>query len=266
MEKRKSYCPQWKVSLLKVLEKIPKYPFKEKHQYIPKSAAYHWSNHNYLTFTINKDSKSEYILMGMDDNAKYGFDKYDAHKLFGTSEDMPEIYFKADDQELAVNVFPTYPASFDIGYYVGKQSPLSITIGNLSILPEGIILFMEDKYENKFYNLCSKSQIDFNAIKGTTEDRFRVHILKSLEAYTTNIKLSDVYMWSDSSKIMICDANLNIHKTKSIRVWDKKRNMIAQSNYKDEVLELPQSFLKESYLVDILIDDVWIENIPIEVK
>ena len=42
--------------------------------------------------------------------------------------------------------------------------------------------------------------------------------------------------------------------------------MIAQSNYKDEVLELPQSFLKESYLVDILIDDVWIENIPIEVK
>ena len=240
--------------------------FQRKHQYIPKSAAYHWSNHNYLTFTISKDSKSEYILMGMDDNAKYGFDKYDAHKLFGTSEDMPEIYFKADDQELAVNVFPTYPASFDIGYYVGKQSPLSITIGNLSILPEGIILFMEDKYENKFYNLCSKSQIDFNAIKGTTEDRFRVHILKSLEAYTTNIKLSDVYMWSDSSKIMICDANLNIHKTKSIRVWDKKRNMIAQSNYKDEVLELPQSFLKESYLVDILIDDVWIENIPIEVK
>ena len=240
--------------------------FQRKHQYIPKSASYHWSNHNYLTFSISKGSKTEYILMGMDDNAKYGFDKYDAHKLFGASDEMPEIYFKVDSQELAVNVFPSYPASYDIGYYIGKESNLSLTLGNLSILPSGVILFLEDRYENKFYNLCNKSQIDFNAIKGTTEDRFRLHISKSLDSIFDNEELSDVYLWSHKSKIMIYDDQENRNKIQSIRVWDKRRNNIIEQDYIDGVVVLNHIFPKESYLVDILIDDVWIENLPIEVK
>lgn len=240
--------------------------FQRKHQYIPKSASYHWSNHNYLTFSINKGSKSEYILMGMDDNSKYGFDKYDAHKLFGNSDEMPEIYFKVDNQEMAVNVFPSYPACFDIGYYIGKEAYLSLVLGNLSILPMGVTLFLEDRYDNRFYNLCSQSEINFNAVKGTTEDRFRVHILKSLEGVFENDELSDIYIWSDKSKIMVYDGEENFHTIQSIRVWDKRRNNIIEQDYKDGVFILNHIFPKESYLVDILIDDVWIENIPVEVK
>lgn len=240
--------------------------FQRKHQYIPKSASYHWSNHNYLTFAISKGNQSEYILMGMDPNSKYGFDKFDAHKLFGTSDQMPEIYFKVDSQELAVNVFPSYPASYDIGYYIGKESNLSLTLGNLSILPMGITLFLEDRYENKFYNLCEKSHIEFNALKGTTEDRFRVHILKSNDSIFGNKELSDVYIWSHKSKIMLFDGKENIQTIQSIRVWDKRRNNILEQDYTQGVVVLNHDFPKESYLIDILIDDVWIENLPLEVR
>ncbi|MDY4790364.1 MAG: hypothetical protein SO179_07360 [Bacteroidales bacterium] len=240
--------------------------FQRNHQYIPKSASYHWSNHNYLTLTISKGNKSQYILMGMDDNAKYGFDNYDAHKLFGSSEEMPEIYFKVEGEELAVNVFPTYPAIFDLGYYLPKEADLSLIIGNLSILPQGILLLLQDTKINKFYNLCIESQVDFGALKGTTEDRFRLHIMKSLELETKDIKLSDVYVWADKSKIMIFDTKENIYSVKKIRVWDKKRNNLIEKECENGVTVLNYNFPKESYLVDILIDDVWIENIPVEVK
>lgn len=240
--------------------------FQRNHQYIPKSASYHWSNHNYLTLTISKGNKSEYILMGMDDNSKFGFDNYDAHKLFGSSEEMPEIYFKIEDQELAVNVFPSYPASFDIGYYIGQDADLSLRVGNLSVLPQGILLVLEDRKVDKFYNLCIDSQVDFGALKGTNEERFRLHIMKSLESKMGSAKLSDVYVWADKSKIMLCDTKENIFMPNKIRVWDKRRNNLIEQEYNEGILVLDYKFPKESYLVDIMIDDVWIENIPVEVK
>jgi hypothetical protein len=240
--------------------------FQRKHQYIPKSTSYHWSNHNYLTLTISKDNRSEYILMGMDDNSKYGFDNYDAHKLFGSSEDMPELYFKIGKEELAVNVFPSYPASFDLCYYIGKESDLSLSIGNLSVLPMSIILFLEDKQEKKFYNLCTESQIEFNAKKGSTEDRFKLHIIKAQNKYVDNEKLSDIYLWSDKSKVMFCDSKEDTYKSTEIRVWDKRRLKVMQQKYTEGVLELDYKFPQGWYLVDILIDDVWVENIPLEVK
>lgn len=240
--------------------------FQRKHQYIPKSTSHHWSNHNYLTLTISKGDRSEYILMGMDDNSKYGFDNYDAHKLFGSSEDMPELYFKIGKEELAVNVFPSYPASFDLCYYIGKESDVSLSIGNLSILPMSIILFLEDKQEKKYYNLCTKSQINFKANQGATEDRFKLHIIKAQDKYVNNEKLSDIYLWSDKSKVMFCDSKEDIFKATEIRVWDKRRQKLVQQKYKEGVMELDFEFSKGWYLADILIDDVWIENIPLEVK
>lgn len=240
--------------------------FQRNHQYIPKSASYHWSNHNYLTFTISKGNKSEYILMGMDDNSKFGFDIYDAHKLFGSSEEMPELYFNIEDHELAVNVFPSYPAIFDLGYYIGKEADLSLTIGNLSVLPEGILLLLEDKKINKFYDLCLESQVDFGALKGTTEDRFSVHIMKALESVTNDKRHSDIYLWSDRSRIIVYDTKENIYSIKKVRVWDKRRNNLIEQEIEDGIIILDYRFPKESYLVDILIDDVWFENIPLEVK
>ena len=41
---------------------------------------------------------------------------------------------------------------------------------------QGILLLLEDKKINKFYNLCTESQVDFGALKGTTEDRINLKI------------------------------------------------------------------------------------------
>ena len=264
--KEEVVLPSLKGFFVESLKENTEISFQRNNQYIPKSASYHWSNHNYLTFSISKESRSEYILMGMEPNSKYGFDNYDAHKLFGSSEDMPEVYFMIDNQELAVNVFPEYPACYDLGYFVGKEADLSLNVGNLSVLPMGINLFLEDKHEGKFYNLCTQSQIDFSAVKGSTEDRYRVHILKSLDEYMPNEKLSDIYLWSDKGRIIIYDGQENINQTTAIRVWDNQHNKIIEQEYTEGVLSLNYKFPKDSYLIDILIDDVWIKNIPIEVK
>ena len=130
----------------------------------------------------------------------------------------------------------------------------------------GVALFLEDRYENKFTNLCDNSSVDFNALKGTTDYRFRVHILRSLDMVFDNDELSDIYLWSYKSKIMVCDVQENTNTVQRIRVWDKRRNNIIEEDYKDGGLVLSYNFPKESYLIDILVDDVWIENLPIEVR
>ncbi|HBN04214.1 MAG TPA: hypothetical protein DD434_00285, partial [Bacteroidales bacterium] len=83
---------------------------------------------------------------------------------------------------------------------------------------------------------------------------------------TKDVKLNDVYVWADKSKMMICDTKENIYSVKKIRVWDKRRNNLVEQQCEKGVTVLNYKFPKESYLVDIMIDDVWIENIPVEVK
>lgn len=240
--------------------------FRRSYQYIPSAEAYHWVNHNYLTLTIRNDQKSEYVILGMDERATDGFDMFDAHKLvFGADEDMPEVYFIVDSQYLAVNVFPSYPVSYDVGYEIGKQALLSLSLGNVGVLPSGISVLLEDKYNSSFQNLCDAGEINFTAVKGITLDRFRIHVLKAIGEMRENEKLNDTYLFGDKGRIILYDKMENTSTIYKIKVMDSQKKQLYQKDYNGGVMILDNNFPKGDYLIDILVDDVWINNIPLQV-
>ena len=175
--------------------------FKRKHQYIPSTSEQQWINNNYLRLSVTKDMWHQYVLLGMDDNAKKGFEALDCHKLFGNNENMPEIYLKDDKEEYSVCVFDSYPASYDIGLYAGNSADIELNVNNLSVLPDYVQILIEDKESKIFYDICSQGGIKTYLSKGTHE-KYRIHILKSISFNKVKDDLTGIYVWQDKNRLL----------------------------------------------------------------
>jgi hypothetical protein len=238
--------------------------FKRKHQYIPKSGTGSLSNQNFLSLSAQLDGKEQYALMGMIKESSYGFDEYDAHKMFGISEEMPEIYFIVGQDELSVNTFPDYPAVFDVGIYIGADNTIELQMNNLSVLPKNISILLEDRYEGKFYDFCLPNKIRVDLNSGTTADRFRIHLNKAINIYEIHPDYSGIYLWNDNNRIMVYGDGT--HHLQTVRVYDKNRNMVGEQEFSSNVLLFDQSIEKGRYTVDIQVEGVWIKDFIVEVK
>ena len=238
--------------------------FKRNHQYIPKTGRGSTVNHNYLSLAATVVNKRQYALMGMIDDAKYGFDEYDAHKMFGISEDMPEIYFIVDGEELSVNTFPDYPAAFDIGLYIGRDTEVGLRLDNLSVLPQNISVMMEDKYEHKFYDLCQPNKITASLKSGNTNDRYRIYLNKAVNIYEIHPEYSGIYIWNDNGRILVYGDGT--HRLQKVRVSDKERNLIEEQEFDSNVLVFDKNIRKGRYTVDIQVEDLWIRDFITDIK
>lgn len=227
--------------------------FKRSQQYIPLTGEQAQSNHNYLNLSVSKNKTYQYALLGMDSNASYGFDNYDCHKLFGNNENMPEIYLKDEDDEYSVNVFPDYPVSIDVGLYIGNPSDVEININNLSVLPEDVVVIMEDKERGEFYDFCDNASLKTFIGSGIT-DRYRIHIIKAL----SNKKCKNVYVWTDNGRCLVYSKDVNLKK---VRLKSDRNTNINERDYTaDKVLQMT---LKAGKYIDLNINDNWI-NIDIK--
>lgn len=238
--------------------------FKRNHQYIPKTGRGSTVNHNYLSLAATVGNKRQYALMGMIDDAKYGFDEYDAHKMFGISEDMPEIYFIVDGEELSVNTFPDYPAAFDIGLYIGREAEVGLRLDNLSVLPQNISVMVEDKYEHKFYDLCLPNKITASLKSGNTNDRYRIYLNKAVNIYEIHPEYSGIYIWNDNGRILVYGDGT--HRLQKVRVSDKERNLIEEQEFDSNVLVFDKNIRKGRYTVDIQVEDLWIRDFITDIK
>ncbi len=231
--------------------------FKRSQQYIPLTGEQTQSNHNYLNLSVCKDKTYQYALLGMNDNAKYEFDEYDCHKLFGINEDMPEIYLKDDNDEYSVFVFPSYPASFDMDLYIGNPNSVEINFNNLSVLPANVLVLMEDKESGVFYNMCDNASVKTKIESGTTE-KYRVHILKA----TDMEGVENTYVWSDRQRCLIYSANENMDKVRIKTTDDNVANEIHFETKNIFQTTLPVG----NYKIDFRINGTWKNNFELEVK
>ncbi|MBQ9254419.1 MAG: hypothetical protein IJ180_06590 [Bacteroidales bacterium] len=233
--------------------------FKRSHQYIPLTGEPTEINNNYLNLSVSKGYNYQYALLGMDAKAEYVFDEYDCHKMFGNNENMPDIYLKDENDEYSVNVFPDYPAVYDIGLYIGNASEVEINLNNISVLPEDVLVLVEDKEEKRFYNFCEDASIKTFLKSGTTED-YRIHILKA-----KNIKAlsqhSGIYLWKDKNRVLVySDMKHNLQK---VRLADK--NNTKEYDYTPyEVLEIDTT--NKTNKIDLFINNNWIRGIDIQAK
>ena len=238
--------------------------FQRQHQYIPKSGEQSLINTNYLTLSAVVDDKIQYALIGMNDDSKHDFDRYDAHKIFGTSEQAAEVYFLVNSEELSVNTFPNYPAAFDIGLYIGQTDNVQLQLDNISVLPKDILVLLEDKNDNNFYNLCDSACVKTKLEAGTTNGKYRIHFIKAKAIYNLHQDYSGVYLWQDNERILLYGDG--VHKLQKIRIWNQDHELIEEKEYNGDIIVFDDNIRKGRYSVDLKIEEQWIEHYPIEVK
>lgn len=238
--------------------------FQRQHQYIPKSGEQSFVNNNYLTLSAEVNGKIQYALIGMNPDSKYDFDRYDAHKIFGTSEEAAEIYFIINGEELSVNTFPDYPASFDVGLYIGQSKEVKLQLNNISVLPKNVLVLLEDKDKNEFYNLCDSALVSAKFESGTTNTKYRLHFVKAKAIYDIHLDYSGIYIWEDNERILVYGDG--IHKLQQVKIWDKEHLHVDEKEYNSEILIFDDNIRSGRYSVDLKIEDQWIEHYPIEVK
>ncbi len=232
--------------------------FKRSQQYIPLTGEQTSSNHNYLSLSVCKGKAYQYALLGMIDDAKFVFDEYDCHKLFGNSELMPEIYFRDENnEEYSVNVFPSYPACFDVDLYIGQSNSVEINLNNLAVLPENILVLMEDKESGEFYDLCENASIKTQINSGVTS-KYRIHILKAINTES----VENVYIWADGQRCLIYSSDENLNK---VRIKDKTGGIESERIFTANRV-FQYSLKSGNYKIDLNINDNWINNFDLEVK
>lgn len=235
--KQEVMIPSLESFFVEALDRPTDITFKRSHQYIPKTSEQIWHNENYLNLSVRKGSYMQYILLGMDPLSTYNFDQYDCHKMFGNNEDMPDIYVTDSEDEYSVCVFPDYPAIYDIGLYIGSKQDVEINLNNLSIMPEYVMILVEDKTTKEFYNFCSEGQIKLSLNSGTTEN-YRLHILKAIEIDTTIN--SGVYIWKDKDIILFF--NEGLYKITDFQIKQNNQVLYSFDTPSNQVLtqELPK--------------------------
>ncbi len=238
--------------------------FKRQHQYIPKSGEQSFVNNNYLTLSAVVNGQNQYALIGMMDDSKYEFDKHDAHKIFGTSEELAEIYFIIEGEELSVNTFPDYPASFDVGIFIGQGNDVELQLNNISVLPKNVLVLLEDKHSQTFYNLCDSSSVTAKFESGTTNSRYRLHFVKAKGIDDLHPDYSGIYIWEDDERILVYGDG--IHNLQQVRIWDKNHLHVGEQKYNSEILIFEDNIIPGRYSVDLKIEEQWIEHYPIEVQ
>ena len=124
-----------------------------------------------ITNGVNIDEAVLYF----NENAIDGFDNYDSQKMINGVASMPEIYTKADNQQLVINGMQkiTENSQYALGYTTGVAGVLKLKVTELDNFDATTKAYLIDKLENTETELTTSTEYNFNSsITTNNESRF----------------------------------------------------------------------------------------------
>ena len=251
-DKEEFEIPPLESFFVEALDRPTEIVFKRSQQYIPNEPTDY--NLNYLKLSVDNGISWQYALLGVNPNSKVGFDHYDCHKMFGSNDNLPDIYLFDDKDEYSVNIFPKLPAVYDVGLYVGKAADAYINLNNLSVLPDDVRVFIENKLTNGFEDLCTEGNYEISLVSGTTEN-YRLHIVKATTMQSSDVA-SGIYVWQDKNRLLFySDGSQVVEKIRLIRY----ANTIFEQDYNQgEIISQPFK-PNNGYKLEVFVNNAWQE-------
>jgi len=131
-----------------------------------------------LRLTINRNSFTDETIIRFMDLATNGFDgSYDAHKMFSSNDDYPQIYSLVANDELSINTLPSLTVNtvVPLGFTTENAGSHSITSAEVNTFDNNITILLEDLDENVITDLRLQNAYTFNTTSGQFNNRFVVH-------------------------------------------------------------------------------------------
>ncbi|MDR1005582.1 MAG: hypothetical protein LBL74_01785 [Bacteroidales bacterium] len=262
----KTIIPSLSAFFVESLKSNSEITFKRSQQYTGDSIVYEEQRPDCLSLFVAKTSATSDFkpifnrsIIKFNNYAKNGFDDYDAHKLFGSSNN-PEIYTIIGNEELAINTFSHYPVVLGLGLYAPAASTIAMGIDNLSsITSEDVIIFLEDTKHNEFQNICTNASLNTWINKGTTADKYRIHLVNALKIPGES-NISDIYLWTDNGRVLVYDGGILLDKI----IVRKDNKVIAEKIYRNDfsnvpsakVIEINNKEIDKNCVIDLVINGI----------
>ncbi|MFY0598194.1 MAG: carbohydrate binding domain-containing protein [Cyclobacteriaceae bacterium] len=153
-----------------------------------------------IKLAIESESPGFYneLLVGLRKDATIGTDRiYDADKL--TSSDQFQFYSLINDAKYAIQGLPIEDGvSTELAFDLSIESSLKLSLIELTGLEDGMTFFLLDKETGKTYDLSIVESFDFEAAKGSDQNRFLLTYGSSNILSTADKPDQPVYRYSDN--------------------------------------------------------------------
>lgn len=129
-----------------------------------------------LRITAKRGNLSDETVLTLNSNATNGFDSnLDAEKLFSNNNDLPEVYTTANNHNLVINRFGTYPAVIPMNIRLGVAGNVTLTASEFANFDATVNITLEDMLTGTTQDLRQNPTYTFAASIGENANRFVLH-------------------------------------------------------------------------------------------
>jgi hypothetical protein len=128
-------------------------------------------------------------IVYFDQQATDNYDpNFDAVKMLSGNPGVPNIYSRIGEDDFSINVMGAFNAdkSIPIIMNITRNGVYTVTVVELKYLEPTTMVYLEDRLQNKFYNLRLETVLNFNFTSAMIQNRFFLHYKVPVQFSTVN--------------------------------------------------------------------------------
>lgn len=141
-----------------------------------------------FNITVQKGQYKDQTSFSVNSNSSMNYDsKYDAYKIYSSSNDVPSICTISDDnQELSINSFDgAISVSIPIKITASYSGTTNLTFNNISGINGYNCIYLEDKQTGILVDLNTTSNYSFFLLNTTDTSRFLLHLSTVISSFNS---------------------------------------------------------------------------------
>jgi hypothetical protein len=217
----------------------------------------HWlkgTSANRLAITLGNGTYSDEAVVLFGENGNVGKDWYDAEKLFGLTNNYPQVYTIIDnDMKAALNSMPfiTNGTTIPVGIVAPVEGNYSITVKGVESFSSLAGLSLEDLSLNYTQNLLQNPVYNFTATGNEDAGRFLLHFAGAIGIDTKDN--SPINIFSNEKTVFItCTAGF---KNATVTISNLLGQKIVSQNLSDQKMnQVNVNAMKGYYIVKVQSD------------
>jgi PKD repeat protein len=133
---------------------------------------------NLIRLKIAGGLGADEMVVYFDPEASDGYDaSVDAIKMLSGNPGVPNIYSRIGEDDISINVMGDFniDKSIPVVVKVTQNGVYNISVLELNHFAPTTMVYLEDRVQNKFYNLLIEKSLNFNLITSVYTNRFFLH-------------------------------------------------------------------------------------------
>jgi hypothetical protein len=213
------------------------------------------SEQKVLRLRVSNGTNSDETILLFNPSAQSSYDSYDAFKMTNNNTEIPELYTKADNNELVINGMSDfqYNTPITIGFRPGKAATFSIKANEFKNFDADTRIWLVDNLEAVETDMTEGAVYSFSSDAVVSESRFSL-VFKSISSSTDNkslIETSPIIIFQNSANQMTINLKTGIHQTAHYDIYSISGQKLMSQQLTSTSTLITMPFSSGVYLMSV---------------